>query len=532
MSFIQRKEKLYKALLPYKMSFQSNITNAMYDFKFEQTNINIILETFIESIFYTFLTKLETKFKLNRKDIWDNFRFYLKGGKALNKLIRKICKEDKYNIILKDTNEIIKNTNKDHCFVNNQLFPTSNTDYDFSFLIKDKQYFPGIDNEARIDNLLKVTLTSISNILNKDDQFKRFSTALLTKLNSYKFLSILLDSLLTTIKDLKNASEIETDKDIKSYFLLKIRQIDYFINTVRSQIQNKQPTFLDSSVVVSSANIPININNSQIFYLYRLKLNFSLNFIHKKLSKDMSDFLNGVHEITALPFDNIFGELIDISIPVGNEETLKKLWKTSNLEYMLRPVYYIEQDNKPRKNFFKYPVVSLKSQLKDVIQIFNMEGTKISKRCNRFIEFLKMMCHTETVPEEFTIKLSKGLLEEIKKSPDGSCNQMQTIIRRLSNNNVINNNIIITKTQLKKTFPEFCFTQYNIDYKNKESLINQILLFSSKFEDIDISREQLSKINYNSLLKIISSEKEEFYNYIKKIEDFDILQRIIPIEII
>jgi hypothetical protein len=533
-SFQQRKEKLYKALLPYKMAFQSNITNAMYDFKFENTNINIILESFIESIFYTFLTKLESEFKLSRQDIWNHFRFYLKGGKALNKLIRKICKEDKYNLIVEDTKEIIKNINKDKCFVNNQLFPSSNTDYDFSFLVKDKKYFPGVDSQNRIDNLIKVTLTSVSNILNKEEQFKRFSNALLKKLNTYKFLSILINALQTTIKDLKNASDQTSDQDIKYYFLLKIRQIDNFINTVRYQTQNKEDTFVTSSVTVSSANIPININNLQIFYLYRLKLSFALRFPHKTLSKDIRDFLNGQHEITALPFDNIFAELIDISIPVGNDDTLKKLWKYSNLEYMLRPVYYIDQIEKPRKKFFKYPVVSLKSQIKDVVQIFNMEsGTKISKRCNRLIEFLNMMCHSETIPEEFIIRLSGNLLEEIQKSPEGSCSQMEAIIRKLSNDNVINNTIIVTKTQLKRLFPDFCLNQFNVDFRNKEDLITQILTLSSKLEDdIDISREQLSKISYNSLLKIVSSEKKDFYKYLTNIENFDILERIIPIEII
>lgn len=533
-SFQQRKEKLYKALLPYKMAFQSNITNAMYDFKFENTNINIILESFIESIFYTFLTKLESEFKLSRQDIWNHFRFYLKGGKALNKLIRKICKEDKYNLIVEDTKEIIKNINKDKCFVNNQLFPSSNTDYDFSFLVKDKKYFPGVDSQNRIDNLIKVTLTSVSNILNKEEQFKRFSNALLKKLNTYKFLSILINALQTTTKDLKHASDQTSDQDIKYYFLLKIRQIDNFINTVRYQTQNKEDTFVTSSVTVSSANIPININNLQIFYLYRLKLSFALRFPHKTLSKDIRDFLNGQHEITALPFDNIFAELIDISIPVGNDDTLKKLWKYSNLEYMLRPVYYIDQIEKPRKKFFKYPVVSLKSQIKDVVQIFNMEsGTKISKRCNRLIEFLNMMCHSETIPEEFTIRLSGNLLEEIQKSPEGSCSQMEAIIRKLSNDNVINNTIIVTKTQLKRLFPDFCLNQFNVDFRNKEDLITQILTLSSKLEDdIDISREQLSKISYNSLLKIVSSEKKDFYKYLTNIENFDILERIIPIEII
>jgi len=528
----ERKEKLYKELLPYKMAFQSNITNAMYDFKFENTNINIILETIIESIFYTFLIKLESEFKLSRQDIWNHFRFYLKGGKALNKLIRKICKEDKNNLIIEDTKEIIKNINKDKCFVNSQLFPSSNTDYDFSFLVKDKQYLPGVDN--RIDNLIKVTLSSVANILNKEEQFKRFSDALLKKLNTYKFLSILINALQTTIKDLKNASDQSSDQDIKHYFLLKIRQIDNFINTVRQQTKNNQDIFLSSSVTVSSANVPININNLQIFYLYRLKLSFSLRFPHKSLSRDIGDFLNGKHEITALPFDNIFAELIDISVPVGNDDSLKKLWKYSNLKYMLRPVYYIDQVEKPRKKFFKYPVVSLKSQIKDVIEIFNMEtGTKISKRCNRLIEFLNMMCHSETIPEEFTIRLSGNLLEEIRKSPEGSCSQMEMIIRKLSNDNVVNNTIIVTKTQLKQLFPEFCLTQFNVDFRNKEDLITQILKLASKFkDDIEISREQLSKIGYNSLLKIVSSEKADFYKYLTKIEDFDILHLRFPIEII
>jgi len=110
---------------------------------------------------------------------------------------------------------------------------------------------------------------------------------------------------------------------------------------------------------------------------------------------------------------------------------------------------------------------------------------------------------------------------------------MEMIIRKLSNDNVVNNTIIVTKTQLKQLFPEFCLTQFNVDFRNKEDLITQILKLASKFkDDIEISREQLSKIGYNSLLKIVSSEKADFYKYLTKIEDFDILQRIIPIEII
>jgi hypothetical protein len=533
MSFYQRKDKLYKALLPYKMAFQSNITNAMYNFKFENVNINMILEPFIESIFYTLLTKLESKFNLTRQEIWNHFRFYLKGGKALNKLIRKICKEDKNNLIMQDTKEIIENINKDNCFINNQLFPSSNTDYDFSFLIKDKQYFPGKDAQRRIDKLMKVTLGSVSNLLNREEQFNRFTNAFLEKLNTYKFLSILIDALQTTIKELRDAASVEMDEDIKSYFLLKTRQIENFIDTVRHKLQRNEQTFNSCMVTVSAANFPINISNLQIFYLYRLKLSFALNYPHKSLSADIADFVNGVYETTSLPFDNIFGELIDISIPVGNQETLDKLWKSSSLEYMLRPVYYIDQENKPRKKFFKYPVVSLKNQIKDVVQIFNMEtGTKISKRCNRFIEFLNMLCNSETIPDQFAIKLSGNLLEEIRKSPEGTCKQMEMIIRRLSDDNVINNNIIVTKAKLKKTFPEFCISHFNKDFRNKEDLISQILTIASDFDDIEITREQLNKINYNSLLKIVSSERDKFHDYLIKIKDFDILRRIIPIEII
>jgi hypothetical protein len=143
------------------------------------------------------------------------------------------------------------------------------------------------------------------------------------------------------------------------------------------------------------------------------------------------------------------------------------------------------------------------------------------------------MCHSETIPEEFTIKLSGNLLQEIQKSSEGSCSQMEAIIRKLSNDNVINNTIIVTKTQLKRLFPEFCLNQFNVDFRNKEDLITQILTFASTLDDyIEISREQLSKIGYNTLLKIVSSEKKDFIKYLSKIEEFDILQRIIPVEII
>jgi hypothetical protein len=526
------RNKLYMSLLYYKKPLQTIITNLMYNFKYKKKSINDFLEPQIQIIYKNLIDEFYLQFNINPKNFWEYFRFYLKGGKALNKLIKKTCIENK-NKILSSTNEILKSSDK--CFINRSLFFNTNTDYDFTMLIKDQLY----SKINIINNLIINILNRVAINLEKNNEFIEWSEKFIDNLNKSENLTKIYKSLKSTQKDMDNEITQNKIKDhlIKNYFILKIQQIEKFNQILKSYIDQKKNFFTNPTVGLTYSIIPIKIDIKddlyQEFYLYRLKLFVQPPMIIKKLNKDIKDFLIGSPDIEAIPFDNIFGELIDISLQIGDKQTINEIWKSTGSEYILHPTKYIDDISKSTF-VFNYPIVSLKYQLKDVIFIFNVPNPqKLSKRCERFIEYIKMFCYIEEIPDKFSIIISDELQQQIQnelKSKNRHCYNLINILNFLSENQMKENEFIINKSQLETTFPEFCKNKYKKNFIGKHQLINNILQLKG---EINIDKEILQKVNYLSLKDLFNMRDniENFKEILERINEYEPISRIIPIEL-
>lgn len=503
-------QKIYLSLLNHKKILQTFITNLLYSFRFKRKGINDYIEPQLSLIYQNILKNLN----LSEDKFWERYRFYLKGGKALNKLVKNLCKEDKYKLLL-STEELLRKVDK--CFIDKKIFAGSNTDYDFTFLTKN----PKDINQDLFDIILN-SLKEVENNLNRDQEFNQFVIEFTKFLNKKKNLDNLIKGFENTkseiLKDIKNQ-----DNQTKEYFKIKINQIDNFIEDILLSKKLNQNFFKNGQVITTYSTIPIDIKVSkditQSFILFRSKLFFDTNIPFKKMNRDIKDYLFGIEDNLGLPFDNIFGELIDISIQTGDQETINDMLKASEKQYIIES----------EKN---YPVVGLKYQLKDVIQIFNVENpSKLKKRCERFLEYIKMLCYSEEIPNEFMILISDALQEEIQEENiNQPCSKLVNTIKILSENKVENNYFIVKKEKIKKIFPSYCKAKYNIDFKNKEEVIEKIIDNSKMLLDIDISKKILKNIRMVSLLKLLNDE-ENFKKNLEKIKKFDEISRIIPLEI-
>jgi hypothetical protein len=525
------RENIYMSLLNYKKPIQSLITNFLYTFKYNKKNINDYIEPQIKYIFERLIIEFNSEFGIDPKNFWDFFRFYLKGGKALNKLIKKICIENK-NKILSSTNELLKSVDK--CFVNRGLFFNTNTDYDFTMLVK-------TTSEKEIEKVNKIilqVLNEVQNNLENNNEFMIWSNKFLESVNKVENLKKIYKTIEESKKEIEN--DIFTNKIvdpfIKNYLILKTIQIEKFLDELKLHIDLEEDFFINQKVRLTYSSKPIEINLGenidQIFYLFRLKFFIETPIPLKKLNRDIKDYVSGYPDYESIPFDNIFGELIDISLQIGDKQTIDEMWKNSEKENLLRPVKHI--DNINLVNFYNYPVVSLKYQLKDVIFIFNVPNPlKLSKRCERFLEYIKMFCYQEEVPNEFSIVLSDELQKQIQaeiKSKNKNCYKMVEVLKLLSENRIDENEFLLTKKQLQNIFPEFCKSSYNINFKDKDKIIENIL---SLKQDVEIDKDILNKINYLSLKKLYSyrDNKELFYDILNQIKIFNPISRIIPIEL-
>jgi hypothetical protein len=533
-TFDQEKQKLYKSFIPFKSPLQSALTSIMYRFKHNNKNINIWMEKNSQYIFVTLFDYFSKSFNIDKKDLWKSFRFYLKGGKALNKLLRSICNEEKYKILLADTKSIVQKDKKEKCFVNTELFPSSDTDFDYTLLIKKDEFLQ--NNLAPIQNTVVKILNSVANYMNENDEFNVYKNALLKHINSEKNIKKILSSVRDSLTELENAILNEEDRSIKSYFEFKQVQINHFIKSIEKCLSEKQNMFSQCVVNVSYGTKPIVLESSS-FYLYRLKLFFDLNrkiFHYKKTNKDIVDFLKGYAEVTASPYDNTFAELIDLSIPIGNDQYLEKLWKYTNYDDMLQPITYF-QPNVYAKKVYRYPAVSLRHQMNDIITIFNVEGsTKLPKRCNRFLQFLKIFCHAEKIPDEFTIYFSKELKKELY-SENTQCEEMTKVIIFLSNKMQVAEDytIKVKASELQKTFPEYCKRNTNVNFTDRQSLLNLLLPIAEKFE---VDSNGLEKLNTPSLTTLVNlvenNDAGKLQEYMRIVGSLAELERIIPLELV
>lgn len=535
MSFQSKKEKIFKAIIPYKSSLQSTLTSLMYNFKYQNKGVNIWMEKNSQYIFTNFFDHFLTKYNLEKNNVWESFRFYLKGGKALNKLLRSICNEDKYNILLSDTKQVIKRFDNNKCFVNYELFPSSDTDYDFTLLVKNKRLFPNNDND--LNDYIISTFNSMANYMNNKEDFSEFKKKLLEHINNPKNIKKIRDSLIPTVSDIEARIASENDILVKNYFELKLKQLNYFIVNINKVLRDNTDMFISNNVIISYGTSPISLESSS-FYLYRLKLFFELNpkyFFFKKTNVDIKDYLNGNSEITAVPFDNIFAELIDLSLPVGNDAYLDKLWKYTSYQDMLRPISYF-QPNVYVKKIYRYPVVSLRHQMNDIVTIFSVEGsTKLPKRCSRFLEFLKMYCYAENVPDKFSIYFSKEIQKELFSQGPNDCKDMLKIVSFLSNKKQIGKDykIEITKEEMQANFPDYCKNNYNKNFIEKKDIIDKLVILSRDKMGKDIPEENFQKLSSYSLQNLYDKRNtKNFSELLNIVGMIDELERIIPLELL
>jgi hypothetical protein len=553
----QKANEIYLSLLPFKRSFQSTITSLLYKFKWNGLDINKWIDPQVSFLFQSLLKEYSKK--NDNTKIWDHIRFYLKGGKALNKLLNKMANEE-MNSLIYTTEEVFEDK---LCFLDQGCITESNSDYDFTLLIKDEDDFPNNDPDQGLSVLLVQLLTQIGNNLLSKDQFISFVNSFQHELNKKENLYLLISSLKYSLFEMKKFVKEKEGKErdyIINYIKIKIIQVDNFIKKIKEKIKDKKELYTGWEIKTTYTNDPIEIKvkgDESIFYLYRLKLCFNINEPVIKLNRDIKNFLQNKIDVDSIPFDNIFGELIDISLPIGDENVLKELWASTDLEWMLRPIQGIDtefNDEKDKDFFirikegkeFLYPVASLRYQLKDIITVFNIENpTKLRKRCTRFVEYLKMMCYSEEIPSSFYVNLSPQLKKEIREelifslSGEG-CSELVDILNILSENKIVHENNydrwVLDKKQLTKIFPtSFCGDLVSGSFPAKDKLVRIIFLkikLNSDFPD-KLNIYQLKKINYKSLIEILKNIENVtlIKRYIQIINHIDIINRILPIEI-
>lgn len=558
------RNEIYKYMLPFKRDIQSLITELLYKFEYTYTDNNNItkkynMDFFIENINENIFKKIydiRDNIKDHSNDIknkWNDLRFYLKGGKSLNRLIKKIEKEEKFDSISRDLKIFYENNQIKNTF-DQTLKDQSNTDYDFTLIYNENynQIFnsQGDDN---IDRFFRENYIDIVKIL-KDEGLRLEQNIIFTKfkqeftkhLNS-EFKREIIPKLKETIKNIESfikdnvSNKNSLNNIINDYLEIKKYQIENFIN----EINNNRIKLTDPKIEVSCGFFPIviigsfinGVQNKSKFLLYRMKLTFKINNQDLyKLNKDIKTYVinycNGKSKYNEslknnIPFNNIFGELIDIGLCLGDQNRNESIWNSSDLKYILRPIKYIDKFSSLSKDIinniiiYNYPIASLKYQLKDILAIFNFDKPqKLDKRCKRIIEYLKMLCLSNNKPDEISIYLSDELKYELKNNKS-SCVEIEAILNLLNGPGVVlesNNYYIVKQKNIDENFyTELCKNKFNIDNSNN-------------INDVDTLLKRYN-LNLNSDSELELKETIKKINNIKNFEDFILKDKFNKIDV-
>jgi hypothetical protein len=553
---------------------------------------------------------------------WNKLMFYLKGGKALYNLVKRIDNElevlnsnPQVRNLLNGYQLVYSDFEKQHA-IKSGLADGSNTDYDFNLVISDlatdydanpKDICVSCDMYSQhVRPIIKDEYTFIKWSLEQNLEFQEFKTEFLKHINKSlynssekhskarnklvyqdlvgdlaKFAELLsklkeiidireqqgqLETVSERLTHLKNTLGIEwtgdvlTDKFLKiKYEFLELKQVQ--MNNLNQFFESKKFSqefkFFESCEIVAKTPtrdglISIDKDGTiEQFYLCRLYLMLNVNTsgytnylaeqggrkVYKSFGKDLRSYFNAdfnpSDHARDLPWPNTFGEFIDISISVG--KSCKRMIPKSDIKYILKPVYGIDGCT----DLTRYPMINLKFQIKDTLQIFNSNAaSKLRKRCARFIDFLKMTCYSESTPDEFELTIKSSLLNEIKqelKEAQGksesdankikTCHKMQEFLNRIN-----------------EKYPDYHIATgqspgQNVTYRLSKELINEHFgeickwdLDTPEFQPSDHANRKVSQVALHTahvhpeLLRII----QELYTT----ESFGAFSGIIPVNIV
>jgi hypothetical protein len=430
-----------------------------------KSTCKMIWEKLIERFFYKEIDTTDIKEQV--KNNWDNyFRFYLKGGKSTLEFIKSISYIDKeYG---ETTMDFLPSSNHksniSKAFYYDLINSTDDSDFDFCFV-------------------LNPTLMNDSNYIRHNRPIAKIMKNMTYEINGD--IKSLMPDFLELINDVYNQKTIlkRLIEDSIQYFTPKEQEV--FKDFIYSCDSLKEPYFKFESdigmfhsyikALESKVTIP-----TDTFYLHRLVL--PIKFSDKSIVFPTTD-------------GKLFAECIDISFSKDIKVT-EKLWKHTELNSMLRPLYYIDEDY-----IFSYPIAGLSYQLNDIVVILSEnEPNKPQKRCKRLIEQLYFSCMEEKLPEvPSLIHIGKKVYELMKQ--EGDCKALNEIMTFKESINDIYIFELSKSIRNIEDFEVWCRSnsyyninlswesQCNINFISKEELRRRIINICRDEFDIDVKEE-------------------------------------------
>ena len=457
----------------------------------------------------------KTDIEMNN-DIWnDMVRFFLKGNKATLKWIRSRLNEQRSN----DTHYDVVLERIFHYINHNE----AESDYDFA-LIMNPNFCDYDEDGWRIHVSLELFLQKLKNDLD----------LMLTQEHK--------QNIIDACNSLENQLQYKLIKEIQSVDddldILTEEGIQHKYNCIRKLETNQPLIFSFNKVNISSLPFdkPIETGSDE-FLLYRL-------FIEVQCD-DALDLFPGKQ----------FAECIDISMSLNGVYS-EELWKHSSIDNIQTPIQFLyddienQDDQQPEEEVLRYPIVSLQYQLDDAVMIFEEHSpTKLSKRCKRFFDQIRLFCIKESIPKlpdeiVITTNFYNQLLDQ-----DNDCYRLNEVFEISDHPANIDLKVLKPKSQYYNfvLFEQWCSLQtinnvslrfYSMCSQSKNQLIidvqdlinrnsmNRTLLrrdLSSNQLDFKVlsSYTKQSLCIYYREACIISELLNDFSNFLKK-NDFDL----------
>ena len=340
----------------------------------------------------SFLRRLGTK-EMQNQYVWETYcRFYLKGNKATLKWIRdQVAIHDKnkdsmYRVLL----EVIYKSVLHH---------EADSDFDFSLVIHPDQV--DYETDGRVIHWLLIECMTQCKEKLSDLFVGRYIDEFVQTANSF-----FTQQRLGLLKSLQDVDESFLDE-------IQKQELDQCISKLTSG-QALTFSFVGAKESHIDFDKPIDTGTDQ-FLLYRL-------FLQCECAEAPNLFRL-----------KQFAECVDISISLNGVYNLE-LWGHSSLDDMEVPVHLLHEEaeldgeDDLHGTRWDYPIVSLQYQLNDAIAMFAEDTpTKPEKRCERFIDQMRIFCVREqkpNLPDEITV--SEPVFRTIM-DPNSSCYDLNQV---------------------------------------------------------------------------------------------------------